>query len=92
MHGQWTSLIGTRVSAWQTDPGEGAVRKCLNPVRDADWLFEYSVSLIPVGDIRIDYLRDPVDRGQLTDAAPLTELLLFYTLRRLRNYSVLDFL
>ena len=56
------------------------------PVRDADWLVEYSVCLIPVGDIRIDYLRDPVDRGQSTDAAPLTELLLFYTLRRLRNY------
>ena len=26
--GQWTSLIGTRVSAWQTDPREGAVRMC----------------------------------------------------------------
>ena len=34
------------------------------PVRDADWSVEYSVGLIPVGDIRIDYLRDPVDRGQ----------------------------
>ena len=50
------------------------------PVRDADWSVEYSVGPIPVGDIRIDYLRDPVDRGQSTDAAPLTELLLFYTL------------
>ena len=29
------------------------------PVRDADWSVEYSVSPIPVGDIRIDYLRDP---------------------------------
>ena len=44
------------------------------PVRDADWSVEYSVGLIPVGDIRIDYLRDPVDRGQSTDAATLTEL------------------
>ena len=31
------------------------------PVRDPDWSVEYSVGLIPVGDIRIDYLRDPVD-------------------------------
>ena len=55
------------------------------PVRHADWSVEYSVCLIPVGDIRIGYLRDPVDRAQSTDAAPLTKLLLFYTLRRLRN-------
>ena len=47
------------------------------PVRDIDWSVEYSVGLIPVGDIRIDYLRDTVDRGQSTDAAPLTELLVF---------------
>ena len=39
-----------------------------------------------VGDIRIDYLRDTVDRGQSTDAAPLTELLVFYTLLHLYNY------
>ena len=44
------------------------------PVRDADWLVECSVGLSPVGDIRIEYIRDPVDRGQSTDAAPLTEL------------------
>ena len=56
------------------------------PVRDADWSVEYSVGLIPVGDIRIDYLRDPVDRGQSTDATPLTELLVFYTLLHLYNY------
>ena len=56
------------------------------PVRDADWSVEYSVGLIPVGDIRIDYLRDPVDRGQSTDAAPLTELLVFHTLLHLYNY------
>ena len=55
------------------------------PVRDADWSVEYSVGPSPVGDTRIDYLRDPVDRRQSTDAAPLTELLLFHTLRRLCN-------
>ena len=53
---------------------------------------EYSVGPIPVGDIRIDYLRDPADRGQSTDAAPLTELLRFYTLRRLRNYCAAEYL
>ena len=46
----------------------------------------HSVGLIPVGDIRIDYLRDPVDRGQSTDATPLTELLVLYTLLHLYNY------
>ena len=56
------------------------------PVRDADWSVEYSVGLSPVGDIRIGYLRDPVDRGQSTDAALLTELLGFYTLLHLYNY------
>ena len=56
------------------------------PVRDADWSVEYSVGLIPVGDIRIEYLRDPVDRGQSADAAPLTELLIFYTLLHVYNY------
>ena len=49
------------------------------PVHDADWSVEASVGLSLVGDIRIGYLRDPVDRGQSTDAAPLTELLVFYT-------------
>ena len=32
------------------------------PVRDADWSVEYSGGLSLVGDIRIGYLRDPVDR------------------------------
>ena len=49
-------------------------------VHDADWSDECTVVLSPVGDIRIDYIGDPVDRGQSTDAAPLTELLDFYTL------------
>ena len=40
------------------------------PVCDADWSVEYSVGLIPVGDIRIDYLMGRVNRGQSTDAAP----------------------
>ena len=62
------------------------------PVRDTDWSVEYSVCLIPVGDIRMDYLREPVDRGQSPDAAPLTELLLFYTLRRLRNYCAAGYI
>ena len=55
------------------------------PVRDADWSAEYSVGVIPVGAIRIGYLRDPVDRGQSTDAAPLTELFIFYTLLHCYN-------
>ena len=32
------------------------------PVRNADWSVEYSVGFSPVGDIRIDYLKDAVDR------------------------------
>ena len=55
------------------------------PVRDADWSAEYSVGVIPVGAIRIGYLRDPVDRRKSTDAAPLTELLIFYTLLHFYN-------
>ena len=41
----------------------------------------------PGWDIRIGYLRDLVDRGQSIEAAPLTELLVFYTLLHLYNYS-----
>ena len=55
------------------------------PVRDADWSADYSVGPIPVGEIRINYLRDPVGRRQSPDAAPSTGLLLFYTIRRLRH-------
>ena len=59
---------------------------CLDTsVHDADWLTGCSVGLSPVGDIRIEYIRDPVDRGQSTDAAPLTELLHFYTLLHIYN-------
>ena len=54
---------------------------CLDTsVHDADWSDECTAVLSPVGDIRIDYIGDPVYRGQSTDAAPLTELLDFYTL------------
>ena len=45
------------------------------PDRDADWSVEYSVGVIQVGAIRIGYLRDPVNRRQSTDAAPLTSYL-----------------
>ena len=72
--------MDTRISAWETDPGEGLFGCLDTSVRDADWSVECSVGLSPVGDIRIEYIRDPVDRGQSTDAAPLTELLDFYTL------------
>ena len=59
---------------------------CLDTsVHDADWSDECSVVLSPVGDIRIEYIGDPVDRGQSTDAAPLTELLDFYTLLHVYN-------
>ena len=56
------------------------------PVRDADWLVDYSVGPIPVGEIRINYLRDPAGRGQSPDAAPSTGLLLFYIIRRLCHH------
>ena len=49
-------------------------------VRDADWSDECSVGLSPVGDVRIEYIGDAFAQGQSTDAAPLTELLDFYTL------------
>ena len=59
---------------------------CLDTsVHDADWSDECTVVLSPVGDIRIEYIGDPVDRGQSTDAAPLTELLDFYTLLHIYN-------
>ena len=54
-------------------------------VDDADWSDECTVVLSPVGDIRIEYIGDPVDQGQSTDAAPLTELLDFYTLLHIYN-------
>ena len=43
------------------------------PVPDADSLYRCTVRFVPVGDIRIGYLRSAVDREQSTDAAPVTE-------------------
>ena len=43
-------------------------------------------SFRPGRDIRIGYLRSAVDREQSTDAAPVTESLVLYTLLRLYNY------
>ena len=41
---------------------------------------------VPVGDIRIGYLRSAVDRDQSTDAAPVTESQVLYTILRLYKY------
>ena len=38
--------------------------------------------LSPFGDMRSEYIRDPVNRGQSTNAVPSTELLDLYTLLR----------
>ena len=62
---------------------------CVNgPVRDADWSVECSFDLSPVGDIRIEYIRETDNLGQSTDAAPLTELFDFYTL--LHSVALVD--
>ena len=88
---QWRADNGHRSLKYVSVPGKPIREKgrfgCVNtPVCDADWLVDYSVGPIPVGEIRINYLRDPADRGQSTEAAPSTGLLLFYTIRRLRHY------
>ena len=78
--------LWTRASVREKPIREKGRFGCLDTsVRDADWSVECSVGLSPVGDIRIEYIRDPVDRGQSTDAAPLTELLDFYTLLHVYN-------
>ena len=69
----------------------GRFRYANTPVRDADWLVDHSVGPIPVGEIRINYIRVQADRGQSPDAAPSTGLLLFYTLRRLRHYCAAEY-
>ena len=43
------------------------------PVPNADWLHRCAVLFVPVGDVRIGYIKSAVDRGQSTDAAPVTE-------------------
>ena len=65
---------------------------CEHSVRDADWLVDHSVGLIPVEEIRINYIRDPADRGQSPDATPSTGSLLFYTIRRLRHYCAAEYI
>ena len=55
------------------------------PVRDADWSDVRSVSVSPVGNVRIEYIGDAFSQGQSTDAAPLTELFNLYTF--LQTYS-----
>ena len=56
------------------------------PVPDADWLYRCAVLFVPVGDVRIGYIKSAVDRGQSTDAAPVTESLVLYTFLRLYDY------
>ena len=56
-----------------------------SPVRDVDWSDGRSVGVSPVGDVRIEYIGDAFSQGQSTDAAPLTELIDFYTF--LQTYS-----
>ena len=56
------------------------------PVTDADWLYACAVLFIPAGDVRIGYIKSAVGRGQSTDAAPVTESLVFYTFLRLYDY------
>ena len=59
---------------------------CDNPIRvNADWSDGRSVGVSPVGDVRIEYIGDAFSQGQSTDAAPLTELIDFYTF--LQTYS-----
>ena len=49
---------------------------------------ERSVGVNPIGDVRIEYIGDAFSQGQSTDAAPLTELIDFYTFPQ--TYSVLQ--
>ena len=75
-HWSWT-----RASVYEKPIREKGRFGCLDSsVRDADWSDECSVGLSPVGDIRIEYIGDAFYQGQSTDAAPLTELIDFYTL------------
>ena len=41
------------------------------PVTDIDWLYGCAVLFVPVGDVRIGYIKSAVGRGQSTDAAPV---------------------
>ena len=101
-------LAGRRYRQWRADDGHHSLTHvslpdkpirergrfgCANtPVRDADWLVNNSVGPIPVGEIRINYIRDPADRGQSLYAAPSTGSLLIYTIRRLRHYRAAEYI
>ena len=56
------------------------------PVTDADCLYGRTVIFVPVENVRIGDIRSTVDRGQSTDAAPVTESLVSYTFLRLHDY------
>ena len=56
------------------------------PVTDADWLYRCTVLSVPVEDVGIGLIRSAVDKGQSTDAAPVTESLVLYTFLRLYEY------
>ena len=56
------------------------------PVPDADWLYRCAVLFVPVGDVRIGCIKSAVDRGQSTDALPVTESLVLYTFLCLYDY------
>ena len=47
-----------------------------------DWLYGCAVLFVPVGDVRIGYIKSAVGRGESTDAAPVTESLVLYTFPR----------
>ena len=56
------------------------------PVPDADWLYRCTVCFVPVRNIRIGYSRNAVDKDQSTDAAPVTESQVLYTILCLYKY------
>ena len=59
------------------------------PVTDAEGLYRCTVLSVPVEDVGIGLIRSTVDRGQSTDAAPVTVL---YTFLRLYDYVLQDIL
>ena len=56
------------------------------PATDADWLYRCTVLSVPVEDVGIGLIRSAVDRGQSTDATPVTESLVLYTFLHLYDY------
>ena len=49
-------------------------------------MYGCAVLFVPVGDVRIAYIKSAVGRGQSTDAAPVIESLVLYTFIRLYDY------